>query len=603
MNPSPFQNYGAPGGMPGMPGMPGGPPQGGQAQQNEPSTRDRINRVKVIARRALQHWLVATLILLVGGGISILVAMNSKSVYRSEAIIQFRAGFKVGKQEEGPAERAARVKPKLEEGVKSRARLERMIKEFNLYQDTVKSQGIITAIDEMRDKYVGFRGKDSDRFVISFENDNPEMARKVTQRLAETLVDEYGKENLGAVKQQVEFLTDQENKQLAELETANRELTTFLASHPEFAAEMKKAGGATGTGPGISISGGTPAGGTAPVVLSGDPALNALLRQRQRIEGQLKAMQGGSNAPAVVPPELEARRTRAVSERDAAQNTMNEANAELGRIRASGVSDEHPDMRAVKGKVTAAKNQLAAAEAKVREIDQEIKLAQQQSTVAPTAENIDKLKKELAATDAQIAAQRGGGKPVPAAAVDAGPAKVEDTSVIGLETTFQRLLRRTQETRTQLNEIKEQVNKARLELASEQAKSSDSIDIAEAAFLPTKPSKGGKSKVAMTGGAVALVIALAYAVGRVAFSDRIIDGGDVEAMQIIPVLGVLPKIPGAGAGNTQAAAAAAPPPQPGAGPGPGGGMPGGGPGAGMPPPIVPGGGRPNPNVKMQGGRS
>ena len=35
------------------------------------------------------------------------------------------------------------------------ARLERMIKEFNLYPDTVKSQGIITAIDEMRDKYVG----------------------------------------------------------------------------------------------------------------------------------------------------------------------------------------------------------------------------------------------------------------------------------------------------------------------------------------------------------------------------------------------------------------------------------------------------------------
>jgi hypothetical protein len=602
MNPSPFQNYGAPGGMPGMPGMPGGPPQGGQAQPNEPSTRDRINRVKVIARRALQHWLVATLILLVGGCLSIVFAMNSKSVYRSEAIIQFRAGFKVGKQEEGPAERAARVKPKLEEGVKSRARLERMIKEFGLYQDTVKSQGIITAIDEMRDKYVGFRGKDSDRFVISFENDNPEMARKVTQRLAETLVDEYGKENLGAVKQQVEFLTDQENKQLTELETANRELTTFLASHPEFAAEMKKAGGGTGTGPGISISGGTTAGGgTAPVVLSGDPALNALLRQRQRIEGQLKAMQGGGSATAVVPPELESRRNRAVSERDAAQNTMNEANAELGRIRASGVSDEHPDMRAVKGKVTAAKNQLAGADAKLREIDQEIKLSQQQSTVAPTAENIDKLKKELAATDAQIAAQRGGGKPV--AAVDAGPVKVEDTSVIGLETTFQRLIRRTQETRTQLNELKEQVNKARLELASEQAKSSDSIDIAEAAFLPTKPSKGGKSKVAMTGGAIALVIALAYAVGRVAFSDRIIDGGDVEAMQVIPVLGVLPKIPGTGASNAQAGA---PPPQPG-GPGPGGGMPGsgmpgGGPGAGMPPPIVPGG-RPNPNMKMQGGRS
>lgn len=561
-----------------MPGMPGAPPGGPPA--NEPSTRDRIKRAKTIARRAAQHWVVATLLLLVGGGLSILLALNSKSMYRSEVIIVFRAGFKVGKQEEGPAERAARLKPKLEDSLKSRKRLERMIKEFNLYPDTIKSQGIITAIDDMRDKYVGFRGKDSDRFVISFENDSPEMAKKVAQRLAETLVDEYGKESLSVVTQQVQFLSDQESKLLTELETANRELTQFLASHPEFAAEMKKAGGMA---PQMGLAGGTPtAGGAAPVVMSGDPALNALQRQRQRIEAQLKALQSGGAGAAPVPPELEARRTRAVSERDAAQNTMNEANAELGKVRASGVSDVHPDMRAVKGKVTAAKNQLSAAEGRVREIDQEIRVAQQQSTVAPTAENIDKLKKELAQTDAQIATAKNAGlKPVGADA-----SVTEPVGVVALETTFQRLIRRTQETRTQLNELKEQVNKARLELASEQSKSSDSVDIAEVAFLPTKPSKGGKTKVAMTGGAVALIVALLYAVGRVAFSDRIIDAGDIESLQVIPVLGVLPKIPGAGLAHAAAAAAAAAHAQPG---GPGGpGMPG------MPPPGPqgPGGGNP-----------
>ena len=154
----------------------------------------------------------------------------------------------------------------------------------------------------------------------------------------------------------------------------------------------------------------------------------------------------------------------------------------------------------------------------------------------------------------------------------------------------QKLLRRSQESRTNLNELKEQVNKARLELASEQAKSSDSLDIAEAAFLPTKPAKGGKSKVAITGGAVAFAIALLYALARVAFSDRIIDAGDVESLQIIPVLGVLPKIPGAGQAS----------PAPGAGPAPSGPNPS--PGAGMPPPIVPG--QANANAKMQqGGRS
>lgn len=586
-----------------MPDMPGMPPQGGgsQAQVNEPSTRDRINRAKVIARRAAQHWVIATLLLVVGCGISIAVAMNSKSTYRSEIVIAFRAGFKAGKQDEGPAERAARLKPKLEAQVKSRARLERMIKEFNLYQDTVKSQGIITAIDEMGEKYVGFRGKDAERFVVSFENTDPELARKVTQRLGESVVEEFGKEALNGVRQQVEFLTDQETKLLTDLDNANRELTTFLAAHPEFAAEMKKGGGAMQPGGGIAAPPANVNG--APIVLqtSSDPATQALLRQRQRIESQLKAIQSGGAAPAAVPPELESRRARAANERDAAQNTMNEANSELGRVRSSGISDEHPDMRAVKGKVTAAKNQLAAADAKVRDIDQEIRLAQQTSTVAPTAENIDKLKKELAAVDAQIASLRGG-KP----AGDAGKGVVEEpTGIVGLETTFQKLLRRSQEARTQLNELKEQVNKARLELSAEQAKSSDSLDIAEIAFLPTKPAKGGKSKVAMTGGGVALAVAILYALARVAFSDRIIDSGDVEALQIIPVLGVLPKIAGAGLANGAATAAGPGGPQQGPGPGPGHG-PGGpnqGPGGqhGMPPPIVPG--RGNPNMKMQGGRS
>ena len=35
----------------------------------------------------------------------------------------------------------------------------------------------------------------------------------------------------------------------------------------------------------------------------------------------------------------------------------------------------------------------------------------------------------------------------------------------------------------------------------------------------------------------ALVLAVLYALGRVAFSDRIIDAGDIESLQIIPVLG------------------------------------------------------------------
>ncbi len=573
--------------MPGMSGVPGAPGQGPSAP--EPTTRDRIDRAKTIARRAARHWAVSTLLLLIGGVISIIVAMYTKNTYRSETVISFRAGFKVGKQDEGPAERAARLKPKLDDQLKSRARLEKIIKENSLYPENIKSRGMVFTVDEMRDKYVGFRGKDSERYVISFEHQVPETAQKISQRLAETLVEEFGKENLSQIKQQVAFLTEQETKLSTELETANRELTTFLAAHPEFAAELKKSGGVA-PGPGMAVPGGATPGIPFPGAgVTSDPQINALLRQKARINQQLQSMQSGGNGPGPIPPELEARRTRAIAERDAAQNAFNEANSELGRVKAAGATPANPDYRAAEARVTAAKNQLDPKEAKVREIEQEIRLAQQQSNVPATKENIDKLKAELAMVDAQIAKlSKGSTAPL------ASGGTAEPVGVVALETTFQRLFRKTQETRTSLNEFREQVNKARLELASEQAKSSDTVDIAEPAYLPTTPAKGGKTKVAITGGVLTLIISLLYALGRVVFSDRIIDSGDVQALQLIPVLGVLPKIVGAGASRPSQSVDGAPAP-----PGPGSG---GNSGPGPAGPVPPGGAGPV-QPKMQGGRS
>jgi capsular polysaccharide biosynthesis protein len=60
-----------------------------------------------------------------------------------------------------------------------------------------------------------------------------------------------------------------------------------------------------------------------------------------------------------------------------------------------------------------------------------------------------------------------------------------------------------------------------------------------------RPSQGGRTKTAMMGGIMALLLALGYAFSRVFFDDTIIDQADVEALRLIPVLGVLPKVRGA----------------------------------------------------------
>jgi uncharacterized protein involved in exopolysaccharide biosynthesis len=227
------------------------PSPGNTGAPDEPSARERIARIKSITRRAVGHWKVASILFLVGAIVAVAVAWSSTRMYRSECVVQFRAGLKMGERDDdSPGERASKLGPKLRERLTTRTRLELVIKEFDLYPKTVSSQGMLWAVDDMRDKHVGFRQKDSDAFVISFENEDPEVAQKVTQRLADTMINEFTTGNLEQAKQQDAFLMQEEQRSAGELETASRNVAKFLSVHPEFAVEIKQGGGVAPRGRG-----------------------------------------------------------------------------------------------------------------------------------------------------------------------------------------------------------------------------------------------------------------------------------------------------------------------------------------------------------------
>jgi hypothetical protein len=553
-------------------GYPGQGP-GGAPPVEGPSLRERMARAKTLARRAAGHWKMSTALLVIGMALALLAALNAKRSYRSECSVQFKAGLRMGADDDSPTEKASKLMPKLQDELKTRARLEKVIREFNLYPKIVDSRGMSDAVDEMRDKHIGFRGKgDSTTFVISFDaEEDPELAQKVTQRLADTMIDEYTKGNLSAVTANEAFLSAEEARSERELEAANKAFAKFLAAHPEFAQEMKKGGGTT---PG--------AGGTSPIVMptavnSGDPQLEALKRQRARIEAEIKAVQTGAPAPVVGTPAQEARLAKAKRDREDAQKVADDANANLAKLRAQGLSDEYPDVKEARNTLTRAKASLTASDAAVREAEQDIRLSAS-AVPSPGKVDIDELKKRMDAVDQQIAAQRYGRAtkpPAPTGAVDAGaPEPVNE--IVELETEWQRLLRTLQESKEQHDDLNTKLERARLEKARAAAKGGDTMTILDPAYKPTKPSAGGKGKVAMTGGAVALIVALLYAFARVVFNDTMIDAQDIEALKLIPVLGVLPKIPGAGGyGGPAGQPPPGPPGHSGGHSGHPGGMPGG----------------------------
>jgi uncharacterized protein involved in exopolysaccharide biosynthesis len=160
------------------------------------------------------------------------------------------------------------------------------------------------------------------------------------------------------------------------------------------------------------------------------------------------------------------------------------------------------------------------------------------------------VQKQIAAINAQIFARSAAMRKGTVAAADtdagagvSGAAGFAATSeLVQLETEWQRLLSTLHDVRVEHDDLKQKLERAKLSASAAESQGGDTMTVIDPAYLPLHPSKGGRTKTALTGGILALILALGYAFARVLFNDTIIDSADVEAMNLLPVLGVLPKV-------------------------------------------------------------
>ena len=141
-----------------------------------------------------------------------------------------------------------------------------------------------------------------------------------------------------------------------------------------------------------------------------------------------------------------------------------------------------------------------------------------------------------AARRAQLARSQG---PSAGAARAANP---EVTAVVELETEWQRLLRALGEARSHHDDLKLRAQRAKLALEAAHVQANEQMAVVDPAVRPTHPSKGGRTNTALAGLAAAFLLSLAYASTRVAVDDRLIDAEDIEALGLLPVLCVVPKL-------------------------------------------------------------
>ncbi len=481
----------------------------------ESTPKERLERLVVLMKRSRKYARSTAAIALVLCLLSLLLALTTKRIYRSETTVIYRDAVRTGRDAESPTQRAARLGPRLKEYVLSRSRLQSVIEQFDLYPELVE-RSMLDATDEMQ-KHISFRTRSQDTFALSFSHDNPEIAQAVTARLAETMIGDYTNDNLDSALTTHDLLRVEVDAAQKHVEESSRGLARFLAKHPQFtwglgdspyAAVQPLAAGPGTHGPATAIK-------EKP---SADPVLAQRLEQLRIVDGELAG--GQTNLPPALVTDPEAQK-----QRDAAAAALAAAQADL-EVKLRKVTMAHPDATSAKSRVDRARAAFVEAEHNLTQAYVGTPPPPAQSSSLDPARRAE-LETQQKSLVAQIAARRAGAKPKDAAAA---PIPISDgPDVVELETGWHRLRLDLERARDAFRKAEDKERAARLLATSAEREVQESLIIADAAYRPVHP-ESGRGRVFFAGAFIAIFIALGYAGARVLLCDTLFDEGDVIAL-------------------------------------------------------------------------
>jgi polysaccharide chain length determinant protein (PEP-CTERM system associated) len=185
------------------------------------------------ALRILWHhkWLIVVpfAVATIGAG---LFARRLPSIYRSETLIQ------VVPQRIPESYVRSTVTTRIEDrlgGIQqmilSRSRLERIINDFNLYQEERKVMVMEDVVARMRDRDVNVRVERGDAFRVSYIAGDPRIAQKVAERLGSLFIDENLRDREALAEQTSQFLEGQLEDARQRLLTHEKKLEVYRRLH------------------------------------------------------------------------------------------------------------------------------------------------------------------------------------------------------------------------------------------------------------------------------------------------------------------------------------------------------------------------------------
>lgn len=491
---------------------------------------ETLEGILTFVRRSLMFWKRSFLIFVLVSLASIPGVFMKARIYKSETVVQYQETIKSTDLTggEGSGENARRIGARLKEMLLARASLEPIVKDLPRYAQLAERRGMQDAVDEFR-QHISFKAREGDTFEIGFEGLSPQEVQDVTRRLGDRIVQEAASRRAEQGKATKDYLEAQSDQNKAKLRVADGNLSAFLTLHPEFIPLTLPGGGSKSVMPG----GVSPAIAVAPPGTK-DPVLFQMEAEAASIQRQLRAGKGETHTPVAPPP---------VAESEAVQA----ARKDLADKRAQ-FTDQHPD-------VVAARRRLAVA------MEADTKRAPPPPPPPTTTGKLsdaerDALELRLGGLRRSIAARRAGGTPPPAP-VTSGSASTSGSAVaiptgapgsaaVAAEVEFRRLQREVEYLKDAQRQLDDKLFKADLNAGANTSDKNIQVSILDAAYLPAHPISKPRSTALATFLAAGLILAFVVALVSARLDDRIYQRADLEVLDILPVIGVIPRRGGAG---------------------------------------------------------
>ncbi|HSS40289.1 MAG TPA: hypothetical protein VLT58_16090, partial [Polyangia bacterium] len=349
-----------------------------------------------LVARVLRARKVGAIAMGFGLGATVVLALSTHRLYRSEAVLVYERGAQAVGATEGTSARG--LASRVGDMMLSRERLEGLVKEMNLYAGIVDRRSVVDAGDELR-RHLKITAREESTLEVAYDGESRDLAKNVLDRLITGVIDADARRRTREAEDAVKFLQNERRQADDELKKKEGALSTFLSSHPQLAGEV-----------GSATSGGLIRAADRDRASAAGGDVASLELQAAQIEESLNAISplavASGPGQAVGDPSLLAAQGRADAELQAARADLADKEAHF--------TTEHPDVKM-------AMRRVAMAEAAVRRTEAAA-VASRRMPVAPVsagaaasasadAIRIGALKRALAAVHQQIAAAHGRSSP------------------------------------------------------------------------------------------------------------------------------------------------------------------------------------------------